>query len=216
MNELIFNELSVDPPCKTKADCYNRINKFIETYKKSNAFNFNKIRFDEAFAQIILSADYTLNDFCNDNNRTVGLLLRGLARYPFIDDNSEEENRYIENTFFIKKNGEKLKTHGLAAAYLYSTIGIGFLSDTYWEKLTHLLEIEGEEKRSTIVLCASKSEHFETKEFQKWIDENTEVKLIESSLAAKDKKNALSGHHGRDTLLKSDVPWLQCSNFYRY
>ncbi len=201
MNELIFNELSVNPPCKTKADCYDRINKFIETFKKSNAFNFNKIRFDEAFDQIILSVDYTLNDFCNDNNRTLGLLLRGLARYPFIDDNSDEENRYIENTFYIKKNGEKLKTYGLAVVYLYSTIGIGFLSDTYWEKLTHILKIEGEEKRSTTVLCVSKSEHFETKEFEKWFDENTEVELIESSLTAKDKKIALRDDHGKDILL---------------
>ncbi|MDM8549549.1 hypothetical protein QUF72_05705 [Desulfobacterales bacterium HSG2] len=198
MTDLVFNELSVSPLCETKTDCFHRLKEFIETYKAAEEFDFNRIRFDEAFDQIVLSAGYTLNDFCNEN-RTWGILLRGLARYPFIDDDSDEEERFIENTFFIKENGEKLKTYGLAAAYLYSTIGIGFAADRYWAKLTHTLVIEGKEKRLTTVLCASKPVHFEAEEFQQWLAENTEIELTES---AESKKISLRKDHGSDTLLK--------------
>lgn len=200
MTDMVFNELSIYPLAVDKTGSYNRIKTFISTFKKGKEFDFNKIRFDDAFDQISLSVDYTLNDFCNDNH-TIGVLLRGLARYPFIDDNSDEEKRYIESKFLIRKNGAKKKTCGLAAAYLYSTIGIGYLSDEYWGNFEHLLEIEGDEKGLTTVLCASKREHFETDVFGRWIDANTEVILIKCHLSVAEKKIALRDDHGKDKLM---------------
>jgi hypothetical protein len=202
MTDMIFNELSLKPLCATKTECFNRINELIKTYKSAKQFQFNRIRFDEAFDQIILSADgYSLNDFCFEN-RTLGALLLGLSRYPFIDENSKEEERFIENIFYINEQGEKLKAYGLAAVYLYSTIGIGFASDRYWEKFTHKLIIEGREGQISTVLCASTPEHFESDEFHLWLDENIEVELIESDLSVEKKKIALRDDHGKDILLK--------------
>lgn len=202
MKDMAFNELSVNPPCASKTDSYKRLINLTETFKVAKEFNFNRIRFAEAFDRIVLSLDgYTLNDFCIEN-RTLGILLRGLSRYPFIDDDSKEEERFIENTFYINENDEKVKTNGLAAAYLYSTIGIGFASDKYWEKLTHTLVIEGKEGGITTVLCASMPEHFEANEFNLWLDENTELEIIKSDLPYEKKKIALRDDHGKDKLLK--------------
>jgi hypothetical protein len=201
MKDLIFNELSVKPLCATKIECYNRINEFIKTYKAAKKFKFNRIRFDESFDQITLSKGYNLNDFCFEN-RTLGALLLGLSRYPFIDDDSKEEERFIENTFYLNENAEKLKAYGLAAIYLYSTIGIGFASDRYWKEFTHKLIIEGKEEQVTTVLCASMPEHFESNEFQLWLDKNIKIELVESDLPVEKKKIALRDDHGKDILLK--------------
>lgn len=128
MSDMVFNELSIEPLARAKTEGFKRVTKFIETFKCGTQHGFNRIRFEDSFDQILLYPEYTLNDFCNEQ-RTLGILLRGLARYPFIDDGSEEEKRYIKNRFAIIRNGGKLSCYGLAAAYLYTTLGIGFASD---------------------------------------------------------------------------------------
>jgi hypothetical protein len=201
MTDMIFNELSLKPLCATKTECFNRIKDFIETYNAAKQFKFNRIRIVDALDEIMLSATgYTLNDFCCEN-KTLGTLLRGLLRHPFIEDDSKEEERFIENTFYINEQGEKLKAYGLAAVYLYSTIGIGFASDNYWKEFAHKLIIEGKEEQITTVLCASMPEHFESDEFRLWLDENVEVELIESDLPVEKKKIDLRDDHGKDILL---------------
>ncbi|VEN73417.1 conserved hypothetical protein [Candidatus Desulfarcum epimagneticum] len=201
MTDLIFNELSVKPLCETKAGAFERVKDFVATFKAANKFHFNKIRFEDAFDEIFLAPAYTLNDFCNDH-RTMGTLLRGLSRYPFIDDDSVEEKRYIENAFFIQMDGKKWETYGLAAAYLYSTIGIGYLSAPRWREMAHTLEIQGEEKRAVTVLCVAEPDHFKTVAFREWLDENTEIELVECDISPANKKIVLRDDHGKDTLLK--------------
>jgi len=202
MKDLIFNELSVNPVCTSKTEVYSRLNEFIKIYKAAKEFNFNRIRFVESFDKIVLSLDgYTLNDFCFDN-RTLGTLLLGLSRYPFIDDDSSEADRFIENTFYIDENSNKIKTYGLATVYLYSTIGIGLASSEHWKKLIHKLIIEGKEEQVTTVLCLSKPDHIKADEFQRWIDDNTEVQLVVSDIPIEKKKISLRNDHGKDKLLE--------------
>lgn len=115
--------------------------------------------------------------------RTLGILLRGLARYPFIDDDSEEEKRYIENRFAIIKNGGMLPCYGLAAAYLYTTIGIGFASDAFWEDFEHLLEIQGDDKKTATVYCVSIPDHFENAAIEQWLENRRKIELVQCPLS---------------------------------
>jgi hypothetical protein len=39
---------------------------------------------------------------------------------PFIDDDSEEEKRYIESSFALQKEEKQINPYGLAVAFLYS------------------------------------------------------------------------------------------------
>ncbi|MCP4132243.1 MAG: hypothetical protein GY754_14825 [bacterium] len=93
-----------------------------------------RIRFHQIFGEIILYGNFTLQDFCNEPRfRTLKTLLLGLYRYPFIDDDSEEETTYMKSNFYLNKNDEKVQCYGLAAAYLYATAGIGFFSEPFWD-----------------------------------------------------------------------------------
>jgi len=98
MCDMVFNELSIKPLARDKAEGFKRVTKFIETFKCGRQYGFNRVRFEDSFDQILLYPEYTLNNFCNEQ-RILGTLLLGLARYPFIDDDSEEEKRYIAAIF---------------------------------------------------------------------------------------------------------------------
>ena len=201
MCDMVFNELSIKPLARDKTEGFKRVIKFIETFKCGKQHGFNRIRFEDSFDQILLDPEYTLNNFCNEQ-RTHGTLLRGLARYPFIDDDSEEEKYYIENRFAIIKNGGRLQCYGLAAAYLYTTIGIGFASDAFWEGFEHLLEIQGNNKETATVYCVSTPDHFQNAVIEQWLESRRKIEIIKCPLSAHEKQISLREDHGKDILLQ--------------
>ena len=116
-----------------------------------------------------MAHSFTIHDYCC-RDRIKGTLLRGLARYPFIEPDSDEEKRYTKNSFNILKDGKNIPLHGLAVAWLYSTIGIGFQSEDYWKKFEYEISISGEETQTSTVLCATEPAHFNTSIYIEWQD----------------------------------------------
>lgn len=126
--ELIFNEQSIIPCAKDRTEACVAVRQFLETYKEAEKHGFKRIRYEKSFDNIDIAPNFTLNDFCyNTRFKTLGGLLLGLARHPFVDDNSPEEARFIENNFFIKRNNCEIPVEGLGIAYLYNSIGISFI-----------------------------------------------------------------------------------------
>ena len=134
--------------------------------------------------------------------KTFADILFAIYRHPLIDDDSEEEDRYIQNNFFILKDGQKVSVHGLAAAYLYNTAGIGFCSEPFWNNILFPLQIEGEEKRIENVLSVSCPEHLTERLFLEWKSQNEKVHLIESDTKFSDKNISLRDDHGKDVLMQ--------------
>jgi hypothetical protein len=199
--ELAFNELTCQPYAKDFTGCYSRVEQFVKTYKASEPHGFRRVRFQPAFDRIFLKDSYTLGDFVKDPHvRTLAAILFNIYRHPFIDDGSEEEGRYIQNDFSILKDGNKLRAHGMAAAYLYGTIGIGFCPETFWEALQFSLQIEGDEEKCVRVLSVSKPEHFEEETFLEWKAQNVETQLMTCDIP--DKRISLRNDHGKDALQK--------------
>jgi len=209
--DLVFNELSINPTANTEREGYDRVICFLQTFKRASDFGFNKIRFDvpahqDILCQTQITDTLTLADFRNKftNNsslRRFGDLLIGLPKRPFIDDNSVEENRYIENNFILRKNNQEVNPFGLAAAYLYSIPGIGFCSELFWEDCIFEIIITGPEQRTENVFCVSKPVHFDNPELTSFIENNAPIELVESHIDPKAKGISLSRHHGYDILL---------------
>ena len=205
MKPLCFNELSIQPLAADFQGCYARIKRLIETYKVAKdpkkSHGFNGIRFYQTLDQIMLESNYSVRDFLADTRaRTLATTLLSIYRYPFIDDNSEEERRYIQSSFFISKGGSELPVHGLAAAYLYETIGIGFGSEPFWDAIRFPLRIEGEESRNATILSVSCPAHFEHPDFTAWKLQHTPVCLVTCGIAPSCKKIHVGAHHGKDIL----------------
>jgi len=201
--DLIFNELSEFPKTKNKTIAFERVDKFISTYKSANNHGFNKIRFHKGFEAIELSDNFTLNDFCNEpQNRLKATLLRGLFRHPFIDENSAEEDGYILNNFELKREEIKINTYGLAAAYLYSTLGISFLSEDFWGNCRYTITITGNNNLEVSVYSVSMPEHFDDVDILKFIEGTETITLTKTDIPIKNKKISLRDDHGKDILLR--------------
>ncbi len=199
--DLVFNELSIEPLAEDKTKAFERVDLFLSTFVRARKSIFNVIRLNEYFGNIKLLDDYTFEDFCNEpTNKTKNTLLRGLFKYPFIDDNSEEEYKFIQSNFSLIKNETEVETYGLASAYLYSTLGIGFCSDEFWNKCKHKLSIIGETAYMADVFCCSKPDHFDDIELQEFIDSRLPLELIETGVIPADKPIELRDDHGKDTL----------------
>ncbi|NQU65525.1 MAG: hypothetical protein HQ517_14745 [SAR324 cluster bacterium] len=202
--DLIFNELSLKPLASNKTEAYQRVFALVKMFKKANAFDFKAIRFHQNFHEIFLFNEYSLQDYCNETgNRTLTAILLGLRRYPFIHDNSDEEEKYIENAFFLKKHNTEIKCQGLAAAYLYSTSGIGFYAESYWETFLHQLIIKNDDGDETkdFVACISLEEHLGSDEFITWLESISRTQLKTSKIDPKDKTVKLRDDHGKDVLM---------------
>lgn len=203
--EIVFNEQSIYPLAKDMTEAADRISALVKTYKEAEKHNFKRIRYLNSFDEILLTEDVTLTDFCNNKSpymRTLGSILLSMARHPFIDDNSAEEERYIKNNFFLVDDSTKKVVYGLAAAYLYNTIGINLQSSNYWNRLIYNLQIEGDEQRVTEILSVSSEQDFSSDEFVKWAENSGEVELMECDVAANEKKIHLRDDHGSDVLEK--------------
>lgn len=203
--EIVFNEQSIYPLAKDMTEVVDRISALVKAYKEAEKHNFKRIRYLNYFHEIQLTDKDTLTDFCNSKSphlRSLGIILLSTARHPFIDDNSAEEERYINNNFFLVDGSTKKVVYGLAAAYLYNTIGINLNSSDYWSRLIYNLQIEGDEQRVTEILSVSSEQDFSSDEFVKWAENSGEVELVECDVAANEKKIHLRDDHGSDVLEK--------------
>lgn len=208
--DLIFNELSIYPLAENKTSGFERVKHFLKTFKRSKDFNYNKIRFDvlkgeDVLSKVLVTNEYTLADyrrfFLQDKeNRRYGDLLMGLPKRPFIDENSEEENLYIQTSFRLNKNGEIIDPYGLSAAYLYSTLGIGFCSESFWGSYKYELIIIKETECKEDVFCVSKPEHFSNNDLIDFIENKIPIQLIESNIKPQNKTISLRDDHGKDKL----------------
>lgn len=200
--ELMFNELSEEPLCLNKTEAFERVDLLIATYKEANARQANKIRFHKGYESIELAPGYSLNDYCCEpkHSRTKGLLLRGLFKMPFIDDNSAEEEQYIKNSFTIKKGDSFVQPYGLAAAFIYHVPAIGFLSEDFWDACCFELMVNATEEKAEKVICLSKPEHLKDQFVNDFIEERLPVNLLKTKLKSENKIIKLRDDHGKDIL----------------
>lgn len=92
-----FNELSCFPLCKSKECAKERAYKFASLLSETKKQGFNVVRcHDRGMAEILLSQDYSIADFCNENLRGIKeMLLLSMLHPPYFEPGSEEEKTYI-------------------------------------------------------------------------------------------------------------------------
>ena len=127
-------------------------------------------------------------------------LLLGLAKHPFIDDNSPEEARFINNDFFIIRDNREIKVDGLGIVYLYNSIGISFCFDPFWEQTKHRLYVKGKEAGEYDVVSISHPKHCNDADFIENKDLWKPIELVEAGITPEKKKINLRDDHGKDKL----------------
>jgi hypothetical protein len=206
MKDLIFNELTETPLATDFTAAMLRVEQLLFTYKARPENLFNRgIRLDKHIGQIPIATGHTIQGLVamGGRARTLGTTLLALGRYPYLEEGSEEEERYIQNRYYILKNGNRYDVIGLAAAYLQNTITIGFESEEYWQSCNHTMSIENDDApdEAVEVLSVSSPQHFSEPSLSQWVDNHTEIELVETTLVSSDKQIHLREDHGIDVLL---------------
>lgn len=199
--ELMFNEQSTVPLPGDRTAACSAVVLFVQTYKEAEKHAFKRIRYEKPFDQISIASDFTLNDFCNTTTfRIYGGLLLGLARHPFVDSDSEEEARFVDNSFCIEREGVKIPVEGLGVVYLYKSVGISLCLDPFWHQIKHKLYVEGKEAGVYDVIAISHPDHCGNTEFIAHKDSWKPICLVKSLDAPAIKPIHLRDDHGKDTL----------------
>lgn len=180
MEDLIFNELSVEPCPANFYELNQRITELISLVKEAQKFGFKKLRFTQEWHNYkLLEENFSFKDYIQDKrvNPTNRNFLLSIRRYPFIDDeDSDVFNQYSENQFSFQKNHKKLPCDGLATAYLYNTLAVSFLSESIWENIKITILVQGENTETKAqVFHVSKATCLTTEnELIQWLEKNNQ------------------------------------------
>lgn len=208
-----FNELSCFPLCKSKECAKERAYKFASLLSETKKQGFNVVRcHDRGMAEILLSQDYSIADFCNENLRGIKeMLLLSMLHPPYFEPGSEEEKTYIENTFSVSVTNdlnqeERKPAYGLSAVHLYNSIGQNLCSCDFWEQskeyVIYDVDNSGKEKERK-VLSFSNPEDYKTFEYKQWRAKTKPCNFCDCGLEKTKKQCKLSSdHHGNDVLKK--------------
>jgi hypothetical protein len=185
MHFLCFNEAALLPLAdpKDKTFEYRRLETYMRTYKVFQEKGFKRIRYDRPLDKVFIADGRSLKDCIeeglnSDSYRLLATFLLSTFDYPFIDDDSEEEEIFVQNYFHVRMDDHDIPVTGLAAAFLYSVPAIHFISlDDFWNRITYDLMITGVgEERREQVISISKPTDFERIEYSQWDEENRDTK----------------------------------------
>jgi hypothetical protein len=204
MKQLFLNDLSLVPLAADFSIAHQRIHRLIRTYKARPTDVFDsRICYDRYLGDIQLAPELNLQTFCKDpRGRTLGSLLLGLGKYPYIVPDSPQEDLFIKSNYFISKDKHEILSYGLSAAFLNGSIAISFASEDFWNNINiTLIENSNSTITNHTVLSVSSPEHFESDDFLYWRNDTTEIELIACDILPVDKRIHLRDDHGKSELL---------------
>ena len=208
--ELMFNELSVQPLSLNKFDAIEKVKQFALTFSDARKRGFIRIRSHYHYSEIILSKDYSIQDFLFDKTisskdyKNYKDILFGNIVQPFINEEDEEiENAYIQSSFHYNNSGIEQNCLGLSAAFFYETLCISLNSSTLWRM--NLLTISNVQNKATVTEQVNNifsKDCFNIQSISDFIENLGKVELIISKIKIEDKKIHLASHHGKKELNK--------------
>lgn len=206
--QICFNELTLQPLCANETEIHKRITRYASTLKKAqNSLGTKVVRYADDLANIQLSEDTSLRDFCAKYKHEAGVIaILSSATMPQVNpDDTEKYETYANVHATVVVDGQEKPSDGLTAAYVYDVPSIGLLSSVFWENVIHDVHvISDEEVVSVNWPCLTVPEHMEDETFNQWIQEHTETDLELSALSYEEKTKSLDYNlredHGKDVL----------------
>lgn len=205
MKDLFFNDLSITPLCNNDDEVSVRINSYVQILKFCGLLGFKKVRYEHSIHSIELKKDYTFHDYIIHHGKDDSLkLIFSMARKPYIDDDTPEEERFVNTLIKLNKNNNEIDAEGLTCAYLAKSFAIGFTSEPFWKNniLFELSEFDQINKisKKNKVFCISQLNQFEIVDFINYIVNSFHLAFNDCGLRKEDKAVHIRNDHGNDKL----------------
>lgn len=194
-------------------DAEHRVGDFVCLIREMRSHvGLKKVRHKDYMTDILLTKDFSLQDYCNKHIReNAAILLMSMFIHPQVDMNDDVTlEKYLDtNTELKMADGSLKETDGFNAAFCENTFCVGFPSEDFWENDFFDISITSNGKtKEAKWACISSPYFYSTLEkhasrkpaFDRWLEEISPVNLLESTVQPDDKPINLSDDHGKDKL----------------
>lgn len=198
--QVCFNELSMLDK-DNKEDTFALFSNYAKTIKALTEKGFKGIRYEHGIAS--LSDENQRNVFDLKNNPMGRILFETIistARNPYIDPDTEAEERYINEDYKVKIDGTWHTGEGFTAAYLLDTIVISLCTHPKWEDSSYEIRNIQDEKKKGHVLNVNRLESLETDAIHLFIEQRTPLNLEKCNILPQNKSCKFRNDHGNDKL----------------
>ncbi len=205
MKEPFFNDLSIKPLCNNDEEVCTRINTYVQVLKFCGSLGYKKVRYEQPFQTIELKRNYTLHEYiCSHGMDSSARLILSMVRKPYIDENTVEEERFVNTKVTLFKNNCEIDAEGLTCAYLAHSFAVGFASDLFWTtnntfELSIYDQISKKSKKEK-VFCISTLKQFEMEDFINFAVCSLPLSFKQCGVKKEDKPIHLRDDHGKDVL----------------
>lgn len=198
--QVCFNELSfLDKD--DEEDAILLFSSYAKTIKALKAKGFNGIRYEHGIAS--LSKENLRNIFdlqSNKKYRDSFLFIISTARSPYIEQDTQAEERYINEDFEVEVDDEWCVGQGFTAAYLLDTIVISLNTHPKWKKSSYVIRNTQDERKTGEVLNVVTPESLETDAIHLFIEQRTPLNLEKCNMLPERKSCNFRKDHGIDKL----------------
>lgn len=136
--EVFFNELSCQPQATSNAAAKLKILELLEALKLLNKDGFNAMRTSDNFYSLELAPGYSFSNFFSDPtvSRDLRLLLKGVVKNPYIEDDSNYEAEIFVHSEFKTQDekGVDVSPEGLASAYVFNSPVVSLTGHPHWQR----------------------------------------------------------------------------------
>lgn len=134
-----FNELSFLDKDNNE-DSFLIFSNYVKTIKALKAKGFNGIRYEHGITSLAKEDLRSIFDLqSSPNGRILYDVILATARNPYIDSDTQAEERYINESFEVKIDNTWCVGQGFIAAYLLDTVVISLQTHSKWEELSYVI-----------------------------------------------------------------------------
>lgn len=205
MKEPFFNDISTQPFCTTDDEVRERVSAFVKVLEFCGDIGLDKVRFEKSVHEILLKEDYTLHEYISNHWMENGTqLILSMIRRPYLDEDSEAEEKYVNSKIRLVKEGKEVEAEGLACAYLAEGFAVGFASEDCWRNgmsftLNVLNQVTGKTTNKQ-VFCISDVWQFEDNNFINWVVGTLPIKFKSCNKPQAQKQIHFRDDHGKEKL----------------
>ncbi len=196
-----FNELSFLDKDNNE-DSFLIFSNYVKTIKALKAKGFNGIRYEHGITSLAKEDLRSIFDLqSSPNGRILYDVILATARNPYIDSDTQAEERYINESFEVKIDNTWCVGQGFIAAYLLDTVVISLQTHSKWEELSYVIRNIQDKQTKGQVLNVVMPESSEADAINLFIEQRTPLKLEECNILPENKLYKFRDDHGKEKLI---------------
>ncbi len=199
--QVCFNELSSLDNSEND-DVVSLFSNYAKTISELKAKGFNGVRYEDSICSLNKDGIRDIFDFGkNPNNKRFFEMILSTMRRPYLEPDSIEEERYINEDFQVKICNEWNVGQGFSSAYLLGTIVISLLTNQKWTEISYAIRNSKNEELKGEIINVFSPESTKTNDVLQFIEQHKPLILKECLTEPEQKSYKFRDDHGKDKLI---------------